>query len=140
MIPEFRLRFPAAQVECSAAENSSFFHRSFDAVIAWGLLFLLPPETQASVIRKAAQALFTQRTDLSVGQRADVERTNRIRVRRRCVGAVSGSSGAWLAARPDRRPIRARVGDRPAARHLAALIRIPPARAIEVEADMTWVA
>lgn len=57
MIAAFRARFPQAEAECSAAEESAFFDRTFDGVIAWGLLFLLPPETQAIVIRKAAQAL-----------------------------------------------------------------------------------
>lgn len=57
MIAAFRQRFPDAQVECAAAEESAFFDRSFDAVIAWGLLFLLPPETQPVVIQRAARAL-----------------------------------------------------------------------------------
>ena len=53
-------------------------------------------------------------------------RPRRAGMRCRCVGAVSGPGRAWLAARPDRGPLRARVGDRPAARHLAALNRTAP--------------
>ena len=43
---EFRRRFPHAHIACEAVEESAFFDRSFDAAIAWGLLFLLPPPTQ----------------------------------------------------------------------------------------------
>jgi len=53
----FRERFPGVPVECAAAEDSAFFGRIFDAAIAWGLLFLLAPETQARVISKIAGAL-----------------------------------------------------------------------------------
>lgn len=57
MIAAFHKRFSDMQAECSAVEDSGFFDRTFDGVIAWGLLFLLPGETQAQIIRKAAQAL-----------------------------------------------------------------------------------
>ena len=53
----FRKRFPDARVQCAAAEDSEFFDRKFDAIVAWGLIFLLPPEGQTMVIRKAARAL-----------------------------------------------------------------------------------
>lgn len=57
LIEEFRKRFPSAPAECSAVEDSEFFRRRFDGVVAWGLLFLLPPEVQSAVIRKIARAL-----------------------------------------------------------------------------------
>lgn len=57
LVEAFRRRFPGAPVECAAVEESRFFDRTFDAVIAWGLLFLLSPEAQAHVIRKASRAL-----------------------------------------------------------------------------------
>jgi 2-polyprenyl-3-methyl-5-hydroxy-6-metoxy-1,4-benzoquinol methylase len=57
MIAAFGERFPGAQSECSAAEDSTFFGRTFDGVLAWGLLFLLPAETQTKIIHKAAAAL-----------------------------------------------------------------------------------
>src|SRR5580765_1528797 len=42
MVKAFRQNFPNNPVACEAAEESSFFKRQFDAVIAWGLFFLLP--------------------------------------------------------------------------------------------------
>ena len=57
LIAAFRARFPRAPAECNAVERSDFFARTFDGVIAWGLLFLLRPEEQALVIRKVARAL-----------------------------------------------------------------------------------
>lgn len=57
MIAAFRARFPAAEAECCAAEDSQFFARTFDGVVAWGLMFLLTPEAQALLIRKVARAL-----------------------------------------------------------------------------------
>jgi len=57
LIAKFRERFPKAIVECSSVEESPFFHRTFDAVLAWGLMFLLPADTQRSVIGKVAHAL-----------------------------------------------------------------------------------
>jgi SAM-dependent methyltransferase len=57
MLAAFRSRFPGAPAECAAAEESKFFDRSFDGVVAWGLMFLLAPDTQALLIRKVAAAL-----------------------------------------------------------------------------------
>lgn len=57
MVQVFRQNFPDCPVACEAAEDSSFFNRHFDAVIAWGLMFLLPEETQEVVIQKMANAL-----------------------------------------------------------------------------------
>jgi len=57
MIAAFRERCPEARAECSAVEDSEFFARTFDGVVAWGLMFLFPSDTQARVIRKVATAL-----------------------------------------------------------------------------------
>jgi 2-polyprenyl-3-methyl-5-hydroxy-6-metoxy-1,4-benzoquinol methylase len=57
LVAVFRARFPEAQVECAAVENSQWFNRKFDGVVAWGLMFLLAPDTQASVISKVAASL-----------------------------------------------------------------------------------
>lgn len=54
---EFHKRFPHAHIECAAVEDSGFFSRTFDAAIAWGLMFILPLESQRLVIRKVARAL-----------------------------------------------------------------------------------
>jgi SAM-dependent methyltransferase len=60
MIAAFTRRLPDAHAACEAAEDSTFFNRTFDGVVAWGLLFLLPVETQALVIGRAARALKPQ--------------------------------------------------------------------------------
>ena len=57
ILAAFRERFPDVQTECVAAEDSTYFDRRFDGVIAWGLMFLLPEETQRTVLAKMAQAL-----------------------------------------------------------------------------------
>lgn len=53
----FRERFPRANVACEAVEDSRFFDRTFDGVIAIGLVFLLPAETQRDFIPRVASAL-----------------------------------------------------------------------------------
>jgi cyclopropane fatty-acyl-phospholipid synthase-like methyltransferase len=53
----FRRRFSQAEVACEAVEDSSFFERTFDGIIAVGLMFLLPPEAQRRLICRVAPAL-----------------------------------------------------------------------------------
>jgi 2-polyprenyl-3-methyl-5-hydroxy-6-metoxy-1,4-benzoquinol methylase len=57
LVAAFREHFPDAPVACEAVEDSTFFHRLFDGIVAWGLLFLLPPETQVSLLQRMAAAL-----------------------------------------------------------------------------------
>jgi 2-polyprenyl-3-methyl-5-hydroxy-6-metoxy-1,4-benzoquinol methylase len=57
MVAAFHSRFPNAQVECSAIEDSQLFGHRFDGVIAWGLMFLLAPDVQAVLIHKVALTL-----------------------------------------------------------------------------------
>jgi SAM-dependent methyltransferase len=57
LITAFRERFPNACAECAPVEDSEFFRRTFDGILAWGLMFLLPPDVQAAVIGKVARAL-----------------------------------------------------------------------------------
>jgi SAM-dependent methyltransferase len=57
MVKAFRARFPAVPVECAAVEDSDFFGRTFDAVVAWGLFFLLDAETQRRLVAKVAAVL-----------------------------------------------------------------------------------
>jgi SAM-dependent methyltransferase len=66
MVAAFRASFPTVPVECAAVEDSDFFGRTFDGVIAWGLFFLLDVEVQrrliakiASVSRSGGRFLFT---------------------------------------------------------------------------------
>lgn len=54
---EFGRRFPAARIACEAVENSRFFDRTFDGIIAVGLVFLLPADLQRDIIRRVASAL-----------------------------------------------------------------------------------
>ena len=57
LIAAFRERFPGSEAVCEPVEESAFFGRSFDGVVAWGLMFLLTPETQSMLIRKVSRAL-----------------------------------------------------------------------------------
>jgi 2-polyprenyl-3-methyl-5-hydroxy-6-metoxy-1,4-benzoquinol methylase len=49
--------FPGATVACEPVEESRFFGRTFDAALAWGLLFLLPEEAQKRLLHRVAEAL-----------------------------------------------------------------------------------
>jgi SAM-dependent methyltransferase len=57
MVDTFRERFPGVPIEQNTVEASEFFDRTFDGVLAWGLLFLLQPAAQALVIEKVARIL-----------------------------------------------------------------------------------
>ena len=57
LIMEFRRRFPDVNVACEAVEDSRFFDRTFDGVIAVGLLFLLSEDSQRDLIRRVGLAL-----------------------------------------------------------------------------------
>jgi 2-polyprenyl-3-methyl-5-hydroxy-6-metoxy-1,4-benzoquinol methylase len=57
MVSAFQQHFPNTPVACEAVEDSAFFNHQFDAIIAWGLIFLLPQDTQETVIQKVADAL-----------------------------------------------------------------------------------
>ena len=53
----FRRRFPHARLACEAIEHSCFFDRTFDGVIAVGLMFLLPAAVQRDTMQKVGKAL-----------------------------------------------------------------------------------
>jgi SAM-dependent methyltransferase len=57
MISAFRANFPDVPVACESVEASEFFGRTFGGIVAWGLIFLLPPASQRALIRRAAAAL-----------------------------------------------------------------------------------
>jgi 2-polyprenyl-3-methyl-5-hydroxy-6-metoxy-1,4-benzoquinol methylase len=59
MVESFRSRFPNAHAECSAVEDSEFSARTFDGVVAWGLMFLLPSDAQSLLIRRVRGLLKT---------------------------------------------------------------------------------
>jgi SAM-dependent methyltransferase len=56
-VEAFRHNLPGIPVACEAVEDSTFFDRTFDAVIAWGLIFLLQPEEQRRLIQRMADIL-----------------------------------------------------------------------------------
>jgi 2-polyprenyl-3-methyl-5-hydroxy-6-metoxy-1,4-benzoquinol methylase len=57
LVKAYRTRFPSARVACEPVEDSSLFCETFDGVLAWGLIFLLPEETQRALIRRVSSAL-----------------------------------------------------------------------------------
>lgn len=57
LLAAFRHALPHAPAACETAEDSGYFGRRFDGAVAIGLLFLLPPTTQAVVIDRVARAL-----------------------------------------------------------------------------------
>ena len=57
MVAAFRHRLPQAPVACEAVEASPFFGRTFDGILAWGLVFLLPVESQRALFGRIASAL-----------------------------------------------------------------------------------
>ena len=57
MVKAFQARFPAVPVQCAAVEDSDFFGRTFDAVVAWGLFFLLDAGIQRRLVAKVAAVL-----------------------------------------------------------------------------------
>lgn len=59
LLNTFQQNFPNVPAVCEAVEESPFFNRQFDAIVAWGLIFLLSEEAQKKVILKSAHALNT---------------------------------------------------------------------------------
>ncbi|MFV8226454.1 class I SAM-dependent methyltransferase [Christiangramia aquimixticola] len=57
MVQEFNNTFPDIPVECESVEDSLFFNKQFDAIIAWGLIFLLSEEVQTKLLEKVASFL-----------------------------------------------------------------------------------
>lgn len=57
MVQVFQQNFPGVPVACESVEESSFFDRRFDAVVSWGLIFLLPPSAQRRLIGRMSDIL-----------------------------------------------------------------------------------
>lgn len=57
MVSAFQTRFPSVPVQCAAVEESDFFGRRFDGVVAWGLMFLLDVEAQRKLVEKVSASL-----------------------------------------------------------------------------------
>jgi len=57
LVAAFKTNFPGVPVACEAAESSPLFDRQYDAVLAWGLLFLLSAEDQRTLLARMAAVL-----------------------------------------------------------------------------------
>jgi SAM-dependent methyltransferase len=57
LVAEFHRQFPHVTIACESVEHSAFFERKFDAILAWGLWFLLPATTQLDLLGRIASAL-----------------------------------------------------------------------------------
>src|SRR5581483_7969124 len=56
-VEAFRRNLPNTPILCEAVQDSRFFNRTFDAVLAWGLMFLLGAEEQRRLIQRIAGIL-----------------------------------------------------------------------------------
>lgn len=57
LVEAFRQNLPDVPVACESVEESLFFNRMFDGVVAWGLIFLLLPKAQQRLILRIADIL-----------------------------------------------------------------------------------
>ena len=57
MIAAFQSNVRGARAACEPAETSGFFGRRFEGVLAWGLIFLVPPDAQRTIIGRVRGAL-----------------------------------------------------------------------------------
>jgi len=56
-VAAFQRNLPGTPILCEAIQESSLFDRTFDAVLAWGLMFLLKAEDQRRLIERFAEIL-----------------------------------------------------------------------------------
>jgi SAM-dependent methyltransferase len=56
-VAAFQRNFPGVPILCEAIQDSALFHRAFDAVLAWGLIFLLKAEDQRRLIERFSKIL-----------------------------------------------------------------------------------
>lgn len=56
-VQAFRCNLPDTPVACESVQDSTFFGRTFDGVLAWGLMFLLSAEDQRHLIQRIADIL-----------------------------------------------------------------------------------
>ncbi len=57
LVQAFRHNLPNIPVVCESVQNSAFFNRTFDGVVAWGLIFLLALEDQQQLLQRIAGML-----------------------------------------------------------------------------------
>jgi SAM-dependent methyltransferase len=56
-VAAFQCNLPGTSIVCEAVQESKFFDRTFDAVLAWGLMFLLNTQDQHRLIQRFAGIL-----------------------------------------------------------------------------------
>jgi SAM-dependent methyltransferase len=56
-VQAFRQNLPNTPIVCEAVQDSTFFGRTFEGVLAWGLMFLLSPKDQQRLIQSIAGIL-----------------------------------------------------------------------------------
>lgn len=56
-VAAFQRNLPGVPILCEAVQDSTMFDRTFDAVLAWGLMFLLKHDDQHHLIRRFAEIL-----------------------------------------------------------------------------------
>lgn len=56
-VEAFRRNLPSVPVACETVEESTFFDRQFDGIVAWGLMFLLAEQDQRRLLRTMAKLL-----------------------------------------------------------------------------------
>jgi len=57
LVELFQRNLPGVPIRCEAVETSHFFERSFDAVLAWGLMFLLSAHAQRNLLTRISGVL-----------------------------------------------------------------------------------
>lgn len=57
LVAAFQRNLPGIPIHCEAVQDSRMFDRRFDAILAWGLMFLLSVEDQHRLIQRLADAL-----------------------------------------------------------------------------------
>ena len=74
-VAAFQRNLPGIPILCEAVQESRMFDKTFDAVLAWGLMFLLKPEDQhrlivrfAEILVPGGRLLFTSGAKLFVGK------------------------------------------------------------------------
>src|SRR5262249_51619898 len=77
LVQAFRRNLPNTPIACEAVQDSRFFDRTFDGVLAWGLMFMLSPEDQRHLIQRIAdilvpggRLLFTSPAEIGFGNDA----------------------------------------------------------------------
>lgn len=56
-VAAFQCNLPGTPIICEAVQESRLFDRTFDAVLAWGLMFLLKAEDQHRLIQRFSEIL-----------------------------------------------------------------------------------